>query len=121
MRNLRSFTSAPIHVVTQQRYYGSMSHSCTSFPGITVHSMDRSDGTAQSLLEGFSYLIGEDAMVLYGDTWIDPQDLQRLWEQPAPAALVYPLGVERAVDWICASLSEGFLASISSSGCMRTA
>ncbi len=89
-----------------------MSHSCTSFPGITVHSMDRSDGTAQSLLEGFSYLIGEDAMVLYGDTWIDPQDLQRLWEQPAPAALVYPLGVERAVDWICASLSEGFLASI---------
>lgn len=110
--SLRSFTAAPIHVVTLQRYFGSMSRSCISVPGVTVHSVDRSDGTAQSLLAGFSYLVGEDAMVLYGDTWIDPQDLQRLWEQPAPAALVYPLGQERAADWICATVSEGRLASI---------
>lgn len=112
LRNLRSFTPAPIHVVTHQRYYGSMSLNCACVPGVTVHSMDHSHGTAQSLLAGFSYLIGKDAMVLYGDTWIDPQDLQRLWEQPAPAALVYPLGGERAADWLCATVSEGLLTSI---------
>lgn len=109
---LRSFTQVPIHVVTLQQYYGSVSLFCDSFPGVTVHSIERSAGTSQSLLEGFSYLVGEDAMVLYGDTWIDPADLQRLWAQPAPAALAYPLGSERAADWICATLSNGRLTSI---------
>lgn len=112
LNSLRSFTPAPIHVVTHQRYYGAVSRACAAVPGVTVHRMDHSDGTAQSLLAGFSALTGGDAMVLYGDTWIDPQDLHRLWEQPAPTALAYPLGTERAADWICATVSEGRLASI---------
>lgn len=112
LRSLRSFTAAPVHVVTLRTYFGDVSRACAPFPGVTVHGIDRSDGTAQSLLAGFSCLVGKDAMVLYGDTWIDPKDLQRLWEQPAPAALAYPLGSERAADWICATVSGGRLASI---------
>ncbi len=112
LESLREFTTASIHVVTLRQYYGSVARCCAAYPGITVHSMDKSTGNAESLLEGLSHVEGEYALVLYGDTWIDPMDLRLLWEQENPSALVYPLGRERAADWICATLSDGHISAI---------
>ena len=112
LASLREFTQAPIHVVTLRQYYGSVARCCAAYNATAVYGMDQSAGSAESLLEGFSHVGGEDALVLYGDTWIDPADLHLLWGQEGPSALVYPLGRERAADWICASLSEGYISAI---------
>ena len=112
LRSLRGFTQAPIHVVTLRRYYGAVARCCAAVEGISVHGMEQSGGSADSLLAGLSHAEGKDVLVLYGDTWIEPGDLRRIYEQEGPAALVYPLERERAADWICATLSDGRLKEI---------
>lgn len=113
VRALRAFTAAPIHIVTLRRYYGAVSTCFEGMSGVEIHGMERSEGSAESLLEGMAHLSGRDAMVLYGDTWVDPEDLRRLYQtQDIPAALCFPLGAERAMDWICAQVEGGLVRAI---------
>lgn len=109
---LRTFTDATIHIVTLRRYSGAIGLRFDGLKGVRIHVMEQSGGSAETLLEGMRRLTSEDALILYGDTWIDPLDLEALYAQAAPTALCYPLDGERSMDWICARLEGGMVRSI---------
>lgn len=110
--SLREFTAAPIHIVTLHCHSGAVGLSFECVEGVRVHTMEQSGGTAETLLEGLRYVEGEDILALYGDTWINPEDLKMLYHRSAPAALCYPLNGERSMDWLCAAVEGGTVSAI---------
>ena len=112
VRALRSFSGAPIHIMTLKQYCGATALYFDGMDGVQVHALEQSSGSADTLLAGMGQVSGEEVLVVSGDTWIDPEDLKALYAQSAPAALCCPLGGERSMDWICARLDGGRVAEI---------
>lgn len=112
VHTLRSFSGAPIHIMTLKKYYGATALYFEGMDGVQVHALDQSGGSADTLLAGMRLVSGGDVLVVSGDTWIDPQDLKALHSRSGPAALCCPLNGERSMDWICARLDGGRVAEI---------
>lgn len=112
VQSLRAFTDAPIHIVTLRRYSGAVGLAFDCLKGVCVHTLEQSGGTTETLLEGLRHVKGEDVLALYGDTWIDPEDLKALYNSGVPAALCYPLCGERSMDWLCAAVEGPAVLSI---------
>lgn len=100
-----------IIVVASDLYRRGIEASLSQLENIHIVSAPGNSGSADSLLLGAGYCKNYNAAVLYGDTIIDGSDLERLYREVEPSALVYPLA-EAAKNWIGASIKDNRISEI---------
>jgi bifunctional UDP-N-acetylglucosamine pyrophosphorylase/glucosamine-1-phosphate N-acetyltransferase len=108
---LRGFTEDPVHIVTLEEYGGAVSAAFADHRAVFIHRIQKTDGSADTLLEGLSHVESETFLVLHGDTVVDGESLCMLWSGGAPSVLVYP-AQGRSSDWICCIPEGGRIGAI---------
>ncbi|MEA4911573.1 MAG: NTP transferase domain-containing protein [Oscillospiraceae bacterium] len=111
IRALRALTDAPIRIITLDKYKGTLSEIVRNVPGVGVETVERTRGTADTLLAAMETSAAQEFIALYADTLLAPADVKRLWEAPSPSALVFSLDVPQG-ERICCNLSGSRIAAI---------
>jgi bifunctional UDP-N-acetylglucosamine pyrophosphorylase/glucosamine-1-phosphate N-acetyltransferase len=108
---IRSFTEDPVHIVTLEEYGGTIAAAFEDYRSVFIHPVQKTGGSAETLLEGLAHIKGDTFLALHGDTVIDGESLAALWNAEAPSVLIYPVR-GRPSDWICCVPEKGRLGAV---------
>ncbi|AEY67434.1 NTP transferase domain-containing protein [Clostridium sp. BNL1100] len=100
-----------IVVVTSVLYQREIQACLSPLKNINVVCVDENCGSADSLVFGANLCTNDNILVIYGDTIIDESDLERLYSEVEPAALLYPLS-ETSKNWIGATITDNRISEI---------
>ena len=111
MEAVRACTDAPIYVAVKPAFRGAVTKCCMEISAAEVFCVEETMGTADTLLALVERYAPEEYLVLYGDTLLDPADLNVLLAAKTPAALVYS-AIGDPSAWICCRTEQGRIAAI---------
>lgn len=100
-----------IVVVTSPLYQREIEACLSPFVNIDIVCLNESCGSADSLIFGANFCTNENIIVLYGDTIVDEKDMEKLYYEAEPAALLYPI-TENSKNWIGAAIHDGKIKEI---------
>jgi bifunctional UDP-N-acetylglucosamine pyrophosphorylase/glucosamine-1-phosphate N-acetyltransferase len=100
-----------IVVVTSPLYQREIEACLSPLKNINLVYVNENCGSADSLVFGANLCTNDNIFVLYGDTIVDESDLERLYSEVEPAALLYTLS-ETSKNWIGASIADNKISEI---------
>ena len=111
IESLRTFTDDPIHIMCLDDCRGMLADSLRDISNIHIHTIDKTQGTSDTVLSALPYVLSDSCVVLYADTYIEPQDLQRLYNAQDITVLAFPC-TTATNDAICLDIDNDTVTTI---------